>query len=187
MRNWIFGLLLVNASLCAAVPDDQEIDVKVAKSGDVVEVDVSLRVNVGRSEAWKVLTDYDDMVRFVSTLESSKIVRKAGNELDVAQKGRVRFGLLSFPFATVRRIELEPYHEIRSFLIEGDMANSRFTTTLVEEGDTTLILQHGQLIPSLWVPPWIGSAIIVARTRQQWQEIRAEILRRRPASASTAP
>jgi carbon monoxide dehydrogenase subunit G len=187
MRNWLFVLLLANASLCAAVPDDQDIDVKVAKSGDLVEVDVSLRVNVDRSQAWKVLTDYDDMVRFVSTLDSSRIIRKAGNELDVAQKGKVRFGLLSFPFATVRRIELEPYHEIRSFLIEGDMANSRFTTTLVDEGDTTLILQHGQMIPGLWVPPWIGSAIIVARTRQQWQEIRAEILRRRLPSTAAAP
>ena len=184
MRKWMLGMLLMSASLCAAVPDDQDIDVKVAKSGDVVEVDVSLRVNAGPSEAWKVLTDYDGMVRFVSTLESSRIVRKAGNELDVAQKGKIRFGLLSFPFATVRRIELEPYHEIRSFLIEGDMANSRFTTRLVDEGDTTLILQHGQMIPGLWVPPWIGSAIIVARTRQQWQEMRAEILRRR--SPSTA-
>ncbi len=184
MRKWTLVLLLVSASACAAIPDDQDIDVKVAKSGDVVEVDVSLRVNVGRSEAWKVLTDYDDMVRFVSTLESSRIVRRAGNELDVAQKGKVRFGLLSFPFATLRRIELEPYQEIRSFLIEGDMANSRFTTRLVEEGETTLILQHGQMIPGLWVPPWIGSAIIVARTRQQWQEIRAEILRRRLASAA---
>ena len=184
MRKWILGLLLVNASLCAAIPDDQDIDVKVAKSGDVVQVDVSLRVNAARNEAWKVLTDYDDMVRFVSTLESSRIVRRAGNELDVAQKGKIRFGLFSFPFNSVRRIELEPYREIRSVLIEGDMANSRFTTRLVEEGDTTLIQQHGQMIPGLWVPPWIGDAIIVARTRQQWQEIRAEILRRRPASAA---
>jgi hypothetical protein len=186
MRSWLLTLLLVSASLCAAVPDDQDIDVKVAKVGSDLVVDVALRVNAGRSEAWRVLTDYDDMVRFVSTLEESRIVRRAGNELDVAQKGKIRIGLLSFPFASVRRIELEPYTEIRSFLVEGDMANSRFTTRLLDEGGATLITQHGQMLPGMWVPPWIGTAIIAARTRQQWQEFRTEILRR-TASSAEAP
>ena len=35
MGRWLLALLLMSASLCAAVPDDQDIDVKVAKSGDL--------------------------------------------------------------------------------------------------------------------------------------------------------
>ncbi len=178
MRNWIFGLLLVSAVIFAAVPDDQDIDVKVVKAGSDLVVDVAFRVNARRSDAWRVLTDYDDMVRFVSTLEESRVVRRTGNELDVVQKGKIHFGLLSFPFDSIRRIELEPFSEIRSFMMQGDLANSRFTTRLLDEGGATLITQHGQLIPSMWVPPGIGPAIIEARTRQQWQEFRAEILRR---------
>ena len=57
--------------------------------------------------------------------------------------------------------------------------SSRFTTRIVDEGGTTLIVQSGQAIPNMWVPPWIGPAIIAAGTRKQWQEIRAEILRRK--------
>lgn len=178
MRNWIFGLLLVSAAIYAAVPDDRDIDVTVAKAGSELVVDVALRVNAGRNDAWRVLTDYDDMVRFVSTLETSRVIRRTGNELDVVQKGKIHIGPLSFPFDSVRRIELVPFSEIRSFMIEGDLANSRFTTRLLDEGGATLITQHGQLIPSMWVPPGIGPAIIEARTRQQWQEFRAEILRR---------
>ena len=30
MRKWILGLLLINASLCAAVPDDQDIGLRSA-------------------------------------------------------------------------------------------------------------------------------------------------------------
>ena len=179
VRVLIIGLLLVLAPLAAAVPDDQDIDVKVAKDGKLIDVDVALRVNASSDEAWRVLTDYNNMVLFVSSLESSAILRQEGNQLEVAQKGSVHFALLSFPFASVRRIELRPVHEIRSYLIEGDMKTSHFTTRIVDEGGTALILQHGRIVPDIWVPPWIGPAIIAAGTRRQWQEIRAEIVRRK--------
>jgi hypothetical protein len=186
-RILILGWLLIHASLAAAVAGDQDIDVKIAKDGQVIAVDVALRVNASPEAAWRVLTDYNDMVRFVSTLTSSAIVRQDGNDLEVAQKGKVQFGLLSFPFDSRRRIELEPYHEIRSYLVDGDMKTSRFTTRIVAEGGSTLILQHGHLVSNIWVPPWIGPAIIASGTRKQWQEFRAEILRRKtPATGSAA-
>ena len=174
-RISILALLLLHASLVGAISSDQDIDVKVAKNGQLVDVDVAFRVNASRDDAWRVLTDYNDMVRFVSSLTWSSIVRQDGNALEVAQKGHVQFGLLSFPFESTRRIELEPYHEIRSYLIDGDMKTSRFTTRIVDEGEVTLILQHGEVVSTMWVPPWIGPAIIAAGTRRQWQEFRAEI------------
>ena len=186
-RTLTLGLLLLHASLVAAAASDQDIDVKVARNGRLVSVDVAFRVNASPDDAWRVLTDYNDMVRFVSSLTSSAIVRQDGNDLEVAQKGNVRFGLLNFPFESTRRIELEPYHEIRSYLIDGDMKTSRFTTQIVDEGSATLILQHGEIVSTIWVPPWIGPAIIAAGTRKQWQEFRAEILRRKtPSTGSTS-
>ena len=98
MARFLFlGLLLMQAAFAAPIPDDQDIDVKVAKDGKLIDVDVALRVNASSDEAWRVLTDYNNMVRFVSSLESSTIVRQDGNELEVAQKGTVHFALLSFP------------------------------------------------------------------------------------------
>src|SRR6185503_6981489 len=185
-RISILALLLLHASLVGAISSDQDIDVKVAKNGQLVDVDVAFRVNASHDDAWRVLTDYNDMVRFVSSLTWSSIVRQDGNALEVAQKGNVQFGLLSFPFESTRRIELEPYHEIRSYLIDGDMKTSRFTTRIVDEGEVTLILQHGEVVSTMWVPPWIGPAIIAAGTRRQWQEFRAEILRRKTPSAGNA-
>ena len=73
-------------------------------------------------------------------------------------------------------------------LNEGDMKSSRFTTRIIDEEGTTLILQSGQVVPNIWVPPWIGPAIIAAGTRRQWQEIRTEILRRKtPPVNATMP
>ena len=58
------------------------------------------------------------------------------------------------------------------------MKSSHFTTRLLHEGADTLILQRGHVVSDLWIPPWIGPAVVAAETRRQWQEFRREILRR---------
>jgi hypothetical protein len=40
------------------------------------------------------------------------------------------------------------------------------------------ILNTGHFVPNVWVPPLIGPSVIAAETRKQFDEIRAEILRR---------
>ena len=126
-----------------------------------------------------MLTDYDHMAEIVSNVESSKVVRRTGNRLEVAQRSRTTLGPLHFSFDNVRAVELTPYREIRSRLINGDMEASAFTTRLVSEGTATRIFNHGQFIPNVWMPPLIGQAFLEAETRKQFQEMRAEILRRK--------
>jgi hypothetical protein len=184
MRYWLLAALLAaHAAVAHAAAEDQGIDVKVMRDGSTMRVDSELRVHASPQDAWEVLTDYDNMARFVSTLKASSIERRSGNELQVTQRGVVHFGLFDFPFTTVRRIELAPYTEIRTTVIDGSMRHSQFVTTIVPTADGTRINQHGTVVPDLWIPPGIGPAIIVARTRVQWQEFRAEILLR---SATTA-
>jgi hypothetical protein len=179
MRHWLpAALLAAHAAVAPAAAEDQDIDVKITRDGSTIRVDSELRVHAGPRDAWEVLTDYDNMTRFVSTLKVSSIERKSGNELQVTQRGVVHFGLLDFPFTTVRRIELSPYTEIRTAVIDGSMKHSQFTTTIVPAADGTRIIQHGTVVTNIWVPPGIGPAIIAARTRVQWQEFRTEILRR---------
>ena len=81
---------------------------KIVRDGPQMIVDVALRVRASPQDAWGVLTDYNDMARFVSTLKASSIDRRSGNELQVTQHGTVQFGLFSIPFSTVRRITLVP-------------------------------------------------------------------------------
>jgi hypothetical protein len=45
----------------------------------------------------------------------------------------------------------------------------------------TLVTVKGVYLPNLWVPPVIGPVIIAAETKEQWQVLRKEILRRRGA------
>jgi len=58
---------------------------------------------------------------------------------------------------------------------------------VVDHGATSEIINHGEFIPNVWVPPIIGPAAIEAEARQQFQEFRTEILRRRAEAASRKP
>jgi ribosome-associated toxin RatA of RatAB toxin-antitoxin module len=194
MRHWLVAALLaVYAASAYPAAEDQDIDVKVVRDGSTLQVDSELRVRANSRDVWDVLTDYDNMARFVSTLKTSTIEKRSGNQLQVTQKGAVQFGLFSFSFTTVRQIDLVPYTEIRTSVIDGSMKSSQFVTTIIPASGETRIVQHGTVVPDMWIPPGIGPAIIAARTRVQWQEFRAEILRRStnpakpPPSASTAP
>jgi hypothetical protein len=179
MQLWLLAALLAaHAAVAHAAAEDQGIDVKVTRDGSTMRVDSELRVHASPRDAWEVLTDYDNMARFVSTLKASSVERRSGNELQVTQRGVVHFGLFEFPFTTVRRIELVPYTEIRTTVIDGSMKHSQFVTSIIPATDGTRIIQHGTVVPDIWVPPGIGPAIIAARTRVQWQEFRTEILRR---------
>lgn len=177
----LFGFLDTPSAWCAGEPD---IDVRVQQRGSWIVIDVALPVAATAMETWNVITDYDNMTRFVANLELSKIVDRDGNTLTVAQKGKASRGLLTFSFENVREIVLVPYREIRSRMISGDLEASEFTTRIVDHGASSEITNHGEFLPKIWVPPLIGPALIAEQTRAQFGELRAEILRRKTPAAS---
>ena len=188
MRYWLIAILLaVHAAVVHSAGEDQDIIVNVVRDGSTVKVDSELRVRANPRDVWDVLTDYDNMPRFVSTLKASSIEKRSGNRLQVTQRGTVQFGLLGFPFTTVRQIDLVPYTEIRTSVIDGSMKSSQFVTTIVATTGETRIVQHGTVVPDIWIPPGIGPAIVAERTRIQWQEFRTEILRRSARAGQSAP
>ncbi len=173
------------ASLSHAAPQDsRDILVHVEKKGEWVIVDVDFPVDATVLEAWNVMTDYDNMSKFVTNLLSSKIIGRDGNTLNVEQKGKASRGPLTISFENVREIILTPPHEVHSRLVSGDLKASEFTTRVIDRGAFTQITNHGEFIPNIWVPPLIGPALIEAETRKQFQELRVEILRRKVETAA---
>ena len=71
------------------------------------------------------------MAKFVTNLDESKVMSRAGDTLTVFQKGTAARGPLTFTFENVREIVLTPYREIRSRLISGDLESSEFTTKVM--------------------------------------------------------
>ena len=182
---WIIAASFLAAFLSHAAPQDsRDIIVKVQKKGEWVIVDVDFPVDATVPEAWNVMTDYDNMSKFVSNLVSSKIIGRDGNTLSVEQKGKASRGPLTISFENVREIVLTPQSQVQSRLVSGDLKASEFTTRVIDRGAFTQITNHGEFIPNMWVPPLIGPALIEAETRKQFQELRLEILRRKTGTAA---
>ena len=181
-------LALAQVPLRTDAQDASDIVVHVKKNGATIIVDVEMMVQAPALATWDVLTDYDHMAQFVANVQSSKITDRKGNTLVVAQKSGTSFGLLKFSFDNVREVELVPHSEIRSNLISGDMKASAFTTRIMSDGDgVTRVLNHGEFVPTMWVPPVIGTAFLESETRRQFHELRNEIMRRTTATKASIP
>lgn len=181
-------LALAQAPARTDAQDGRDIVVQVRKDGATIIVDVEMVVQASPLATWDVLTDYDHMAQFVANVHSSRITNRNGNTLVVAQKSSTSFGLLNFSFDNVREVELVPHSEIRSKLISGDMKASAFTTRLVSDGGgVTRVINHGEFVPTMWVPPVIGTAFLAAETRRQFIELRNEIARRIVALKAAVP
>jgi carbon monoxide dehydrogenase subunit G len=169
---------------------ESPIDVHVSRADKTVSVRVSFLVDVTPDQAWSVLTDYENMPRFLPNLHWSSVLNRRGNTLEVAQKGQVSHGLLKIDFDNVREVVLTPKHEIRSRMIHGDMKSSVFVTRIAAEGEHTRVTYEGEFIPNMWVPPVVGPSMVESETRKQWQQIRAEMQRRAhgaPAARGALP
>ena len=181
-------LALAQAPLRTDTQDASDIVVHVKKNGATIIVDVEMMVQAPALATWDVLTDYDHMAQFVANVQSSKITDRKGNTLVVAQKSGTSFGLLKFSFDNVREVELVPHSEIRSNLISGDMKASAFTTRIMSNGGgVTRVVNHGEFVPTMWVPPVIGTVFLESETRRQFHELRNEIMRRTTATKASIP
>lgn len=174
---------MIPAALGSEAEPERDVTVNVRKNGDTIVVDVSFTVPATQQEAWNVLTDFDHMNEFISNLQSSKVVSRNGNRLQVAQVGKAARGMLSFAFESVRDVELMPYSTIRSRLLSGNMQKMDGATQLSPESSGTRVEFHGESIPSVWVPPVLGVKFIGSEVQEQFREMRMEILKRKQADA----
>lgn len=183
MRSLLIALLAWHTPGLAADPVyKQDIDVKVEFVGDEVHVDASLLILATLEEVWSVITDYDHATEFISDLQSSYVVSRSGDTLQIMQKGQMRIGPFSLPVETLREVQLTPFTEVRSRLISGNMKRLVTTTRLVAEEGGTRIVNHAESIPDFWIPPLIGKLFIRREARDKFLQLGNEIMRRKQAA-----
>lgn len=183
-RFWAGLLFLSLLTPFAAYPAEElrepEVSVVIQREGETtVTVDARLHAPVPPQEAWAVLTDFEHFADFVPNLQASRIVSKPGEMPRVEQKGKARFGLLSFSYESLREFELLPPDTIKSRVLKGNMKRMETVTRLTPEGSGTLIHYHNEAVPDFWVAPLIGAAFIRHETAEQFTAILREMLRRK--------
>lgn len=183
LRACLLTLCCLMAPAWADTATDPNTKVSVQKNGDTVIIDLSTIVQATPQEAWDVFTDFDHMTQFLPNLQSSKVLEKNGDQWKVEQKGQASHGVFSFSFESTKTFVLKPYESIQSHLISGTLKKHESLTTLAPEGSGTRITYHAESISGVWVPPGLGTSIVEEEVRKQFQQMTAEILKRKAAHA----
>jgi carbon monoxide dehydrogenase subunit G len=142
-------------------------------------VTAGFTVDATPQEVWAVLTDFDNMARFVSNLETSQVVSRQGNGVRVHTKGKARFGPLQFPFESVRELTLKPFERIQSRQVNGTLKRFEGETQVIATPQGTRIAYRGDSTSNQSIPPIVGPSLIKSETEEQFHEMQTEILRRR--------
>ena len=185
MRNASFLLFLWSVPFTAGSSADslegKDIEVQVSMVGENIIIDLNFAVSATQQEVWNVLTDFDGMADFVSNLKESKVVSVSEDKFAIFQRGAAIYGPISYPFESTREVRLFPYHKILTHLISGNMHKLEGATYLTDEGGRTRVIHRTEAIPKVWIPAAVGKIFIEHEMREQFNEMRNEIIKRKKA------
>jgi uncharacterized membrane protein len=96
-------LLLALVAVAPGHAHAAEVSIHAARSGNTLEVQASAEFEGSLSRAWRVLTDYDHLPRFMPHLEVSRVLSRERGRLLVEQRGAARLLIFSYPVHVPRR------------------------------------------------------------------------------------
>jgi hypothetical protein len=186
-RRWTrLGLVLALAArLAGAELPIRHID--VAQDGQTYTVNMVMFAPVPPRVAWDVLTDFDHMAGWLPHVRRSRVVAHVGSIVTVEQIGVAKVGLLGFPYASVRRIDLSVPMVIRAAQIEGSMRRVESTMSLAPEAAGTSLTYHLEIVPSLLAGRFISTRYIEREISEQFAAIVAEMVQRHHGAGDRPP
>jgi hypothetical protein len=177
LRAGLFAFALTHA--CVAVAQSAIASIDIREIGEGFVVDLVMRAPLPRELAYEVLTDFEHMANWVPNVAESRVVKREGNRTTVEQQGLARFGLLSFPYVTVREVELAAPASIRSTQVTGSMKRLTSLMRLSSEGGETRLDYHAEFVPSAVAAKVLTRAFVEHEFREQFEAIIAEMVRRK--------
>jgi uncharacterized membrane protein len=160
-----------------------EVSARVEIHDDTIRIEAEIAIAASAREVWEVLTDFENLPRFISNITASKVLARNGNVVRVAQTGKGGFGPFSFEFHSIRELTLTPYEKFESRMIEGNMKRFRGTTRLESADGVTRIRYQSEAVPDTVLPVGLARSTIESETREHYQEISKEVLRRKSSAS----
>ena len=161
---------------------EPDLHVNADSDWGVVTIKADMLVPADAKTAWQVLTDYDNLARFVPEMESSRVISKPGQPKRVEQQGKS--GILSFlvPEYIVLQMDEKPVEQIRFKAITGSVNSMRGEWRIVGTGNQVRVLYNARIIPLLPLPPLIGTSMIEDDVESKLSAVRREMVRRAAAA-----
>jgi carbon monoxide dehydrogenase subunit G len=185
---WHFPATVFLGSWFIAGPSlsQEYLTIEVGRDGDFITVAASADLKADVQIAWEVLSNYDDLARFIPDIRSSRVLKRDASGLVVEQKGD--FGVLFFRHAVEVTMEVseEPPRRIVARGISGSMKGMETRYDLLPTENGVRLGYHGRFIPDFFLPPLIGLPL-VRRTLERRFRAMAEEIERRDALARDKP
>jgi ribosome-associated toxin RatA of RatAB toxin-antitoxin module len=183
MRNGVAGLMLVSAGLAAAVPPPH-LDVSVDARDGLYHVSATFSVPQPASAAFAVLTDYEQIPRFMPDVRKSQVLERREGGIVVEQEAVAHVMMFSKRVHLVLEIEEAP-HVIRfhdrcgksferyegAWTISGSEAHVQIAYTLTAK-------------PTFDVPEFLLKRLLRRDAQTMIERLRGEIARRAKAAGA---
>lgn len=161
-----------------AFAGDPGLRVNASSMLGVITIDAEMLVPSDAGTAWAVLTDYNNLSRFIPEMESSRIIVIPGQPKRLEQRGES--GLLSFfsPEFIVFQLDETPNERIRFKRVSGDLRSMQGEWRIVGGGNPVMVFYRARIVPKVPLPPLLGSTMIERDVEEKLAAIRREIARR---------
>src|SRR5687768_1432758 len=142
-------------------------------------VDAAFDVDAPATIAWEVLTDYEGIGRFVSSIRQSTVKQRNGGRLLLEQHGVGRAWIISLPLHVVFDVR-ERDQRVLPF---GDVCGKSFTTyegswEITPVGSVTRVTYRLRADPNGRQPAMLARSAIGGSVRKLLDEVRLEMLAR---------
>ncbi len=180
MRYGFHLLLTLLALACAPTfaADSPVRSVDVAFDGEGYVVNAVFFAPVPQNVAWAVLTDFENLQKWVPNVSDSKILKRDDGGVTVEQRGVARYGLASIPYTTERRIDLKPSTGIKTVQLKGNMRRVESVIALEPDGGGTRIVYHLEIVPSALAGAVMSKKFVEHEVGEQFTAIIGEMTRR---------
>ena len=178
------GLRVLAALACVAAVNAFAQDKSPVRSFDIVEnnggyvATVVMFAPVATHVAWDVLTDFDNMHKWVPNVRESKVTAREGNTLTVEQKGVAKFGLLSFNYESTRRMQLDPKITVLSTQVSGSMRRLVSLMKVSPDGAGTRLDYKLEIEPAGIAATVLSKKFLQHEVTEQFTAIVGEMVKR---------
>jgi carbon monoxide dehydrogenase subunit G len=159
-------------------------DKSPVRSFDIVQTNGGFVANVvmfapvAPQIAWNVLTDFDNMHKWVPNVRESRIAARDANAVTVEQKGVAKFGLLSFPYTSVRKMQLDPQNTIQSTQVSGSMRRLVSLMRISPDGAGTRLEYKIEIEPAGLAATVMSKEFLQHEITEQFTAIVGEMVKR---------
>lgn len=186
--SWCSAATVLVATWLLADPcfSHENLTIEVGRDGDFITVVASAQLKADPHIAWEVLSNYDDLARFIPDMRSSRVLKRDADGLVVEQKGELGFLFFRRAIEVTMAVSEEPQRRIDARAISGNMKNMEARYELLPSEKGLKLAYYGRFVPDFFLPPLIGIPIVRRSLERRFRAM-AEEIERRDAFARGGP